>query len=371
MKTFFIIIVAFVTLLNNTVAQQDSLNIKDIEIPTSPAFVLLDQAPSSIERPNTTKAFTASVLNSFSEANGFPKNYAVEFTPFWFVKQKKMDALKYLGYNSKSDRMNPFSALKKATISLAFVNTTDTLTKKPISNVAFGIRTNLLKFYKNGYKDNLSKANIIVYKKLRGVASALQIAGATPKLKVSDTAKYNSIVKKTLAILEKDSIPELMKLVAEKPLFAIDGAVAYNTFFLNNDFSTNRFGRFGAWLTADLAIKINNENTNYFHLYLVGRYLADGMMKDKLGEYQRQEFKDFGGKLELEFKRFSLAYEYINRTDKANTNNYRSTGQFRYMVAENIYITGAFGKNFGKTNNLATFLGVNWGLTTGNEKLKL
>ncbi len=53
----------------------------DLKAPTSPAFVILDAAPSKVERPQSVKPLVLSALSAAGE--GFPKNYAVEFSPYW------------------------------------------------------------------------------------------------------------------------------------------------------------------------------------------------------------------------------------------------------------------------------------------------
>lgn len=353
---------------NIAFAQNDTLILKDLELPTSPGFILLDQAPTSIERPNTTRAFTLSVLNSFAQSNGFPKNYAVELTPYWFLRFKNMNALSYVGF--KDEKARPFSCLKMISLSVAYINSNDSLTNKPINNVAFGARTTILKVYPKGYKNKLLSAISNTEYDLEKLKKDLIKAGATDSLRLVNKKLYEEIKAPLLKTYSEKTLNALGDTLKIKPLFSIDGAIAYNTFFINNDFSTNQFGRFGAWTTLNLAINLNKDNTNYFNLYTVGRYLSDGTSKSSSGEYQVENFIDFGGKLEFEFDKFSLGYEYIYRTnDKNNTN--RSTGLLKYKLAENMFLTGAFGKNFGDSNNLVSLLGINWGLSTGNEKAKV
>ena len=47
-------------------------------IPSSPGFVLLDKAPSSIDKPQNPKAFGISLLNLWQGG-------AVDFTPYWII----------------------------------------------------------------------------------------------------------------------------------------------------------------------------------------------------------------------------------------------------------------------------------------------
>jgi|RhiMethySRZTD1v2_1073278.scaffolds.fasta_scaffold135870_2 hypothetical protein len=66
----------------NVFAQDAELpELDDLKAPTSPAFVILDAAPSKVERPQAVKPLVLSALSAAGE--GFPKNYAVEFSPYW------------------------------------------------------------------------------------------------------------------------------------------------------------------------------------------------------------------------------------------------------------------------------------------------
>jgi hypothetical protein len=348
----------------------DTLTLKDLDIPNSPGFILLDQAPTSIERPNTSRAFALSAINSFGESTGFPKNYAVEFTPFWFLKLPRMSVLKYAGYSN--NKLQPFSSLKMVSLSMAYVNRTDSTTNKPINNVAFGARTTLLKIYSKNHKKNVYDANQIAIDKLKKIDLLLNREGATPQLRIENLTKYAEIEKRVLESISKnDSLSPITEVLKVKPLFALDAAIAYNMFFTNNDFYTNRFGRFGAWVTLNYSQSLNKDNSNYLNFYAVGRYLSDGTIKNNQDKYEIQEFLDFGGKIELEFKKLSWGFEYIFRANE-KSKTYRSTGLLKYKISDSIYLTGAFGKNFGNANNLVSLLGINWGIgTTGNEKVKI
>lgn len=367
MKLFFLI---FLFLSGICSAQNsDSLTLNELEIPNAPGFILLDEAPTSIERPNSVKAFTVGIFNSFGQSNGFPKNYALEITPFWFFKHgKNMSALRYLGVQ----KGNFSSAIKTVSLSLAYINKTDTLTNKPVNNIAVGARFNLFKIYSKKQRADILDAYKLSVHRLQGLNALLDQAGATPTLLVTEPDKYNAIVREVMALIaKKDSVSALKNAVNVRPLVALDGALAYSTVFSNNDYSTHSFGRFGSWLTLNFAFELNKkqiEKQHYFNLYLVSRYLTEGMSRNSLGEIRKTNFFDYGGKLEFEFKKLSLGYELIARTSKYR-NTYRSTGNIRFKIQDNLYITGAFGRNFGDANNLVSLLGINWGLMTGNEKL--
>jgi hypothetical protein len=57
-------------------------SIDDLKAPASPAFVVLDVAPTKVERPQAVRPLVLSALAAAGD-NGLPSNYAVEFAPYW------------------------------------------------------------------------------------------------------------------------------------------------------------------------------------------------------------------------------------------------------------------------------------------------
>jgi hypothetical protein len=361
--------------------KSDTLSLKDLEIPGSPGFILLDKTPTSIERPNSSKAFVLSALNSFTDNHGLPQNYAVEFTPFWFFKHPNMTSYKYMGYNKASNKQNALKDFKKMSFSLAFVSTTDSTTKNQINNVALGMRTTILSVRSKQDIKDFETANLKVVTYLRHLNDRLNEAGIFYPIPADTSAKW--LLKKkeyddrVFAFLTQEEIArkndknELAEILKRRALFAVDGALGYNHFFPDNNYSSGHFGRFGAWLTMNYSQILDKKSSdkNYLNIYAIGRYLSDGtkMEDDK---YVVQNFYDFGGKIELEFRKISVAYEYIHRIND-NTNTFRSNGILKYKLTDQLFLTGAFGKNFGNNNNLISILGLNWGLSSGNEQAKI
>ena len=372
MKAVIAITVISLCSMSNVLAQtEDTLSLKDLEIPNSPGFILLDKAPSTIERPNSSKAFMLSVINSFEAGSTIPKNYAVDFTPFWFFKHPAMSSYKYAGYNAEKDKQMVFGHIKKVSVSFAFVTTTDTLTNIPVNNLSLGLRTNLMTIRSKADITDLKAANAKVVKYLRDMDTRLNEAGIVFNPATMSREEYDKKVNDFLAKEAKarsEDKSELAEILKRRPVFAVDGAVGYNNFFLNNNFSNSHFGRFGAWLTLNYSQVLDkkNKDKNYFNVYALGRYIADGTVF-KNDQYNIQNFYDCGGKIELEFKKISLAYEYIYRVND-NTSTFRSNGLLKYKISDQLVLTGAFGKNFGDTHNLISLLGINWGLSSGSEK---
>lgn len=347
---------------------KENITLKDLEVPEAPAMTLLDEAPSIVNRPNSPRAFVLSVINSFQgDYSGLPKNYALELTPFWFFSHKKMNFFRYAGLTEHG--MNPFAGIKMASLSMAYVSKTDKEDQPPTSNISIGIRSTLIRFYRSTYYQELLDANLYAVGRLKRLETAQEEAGATPDLLFSDPKRYHQIVKRVIDSVENnDSLITMLEKLKEKPIFAIDGAVAYNAYFSDNNFSSKQSGRFGAWLTLNYSYRFSKNSTNYLNIYGVGRYISDNTNVDEDMVGDRTDYFDFGGKFELEFDKLTIAYEFIHRINDAG-DSYRSAGLLKYKINDNIYLTGAFGRNFGETENLITLLGINWGIgTTGNEK---
>lgn len=369
----FIILASYADVLAQQQTVKQDIAIKNMDLPNAPAFSILDATPSLIERPKATKAFALSVLNSVAESTGFPKSYAVELTPFWMIKNRNMNALKYWGVNRTKENQNvnqPFANVKQSTISFSWVSQGDTAKKNFKQHISWGIRVPLIQVRKKTQRDSLFNAYNLGVVSLR--ANIDDLAKITSKyfdkLITGDSTEYK---KETEAYYKNLKMPtyltrQIESLLARKPVFAVDFAFAHNITFDNPSYSSNRLGRMGAWLTLCYANQLNKtERPNYFNVYGIGRYLLDNNTIGTDGKLRKQQLIDIGAKAEFEFEDFSFAMEYLNRTnvDNALLNSDRLTGIIRYKINESLSMTGSFGQNFGKVNNLISFVGINWGIS--------
>ena len=152
MKNVLILIFTFLTF--GLLAQENpgEISLNNLDVPDSPAFILLDEAPSTIQRPNSSRAFGLSLLQDVA-TDGVLSDIAVEVTPFWMMKHPKMNALRFYGVDDNL-KQNPFSKLRLATVSAAYMRDSDS-----VVNVAIGARTTVFELkrqsdvldYKNMY----------------------------------------------------------------------------------------------------------------------------------------------------------------------------------------------------------------------------
>lgn len=388
-----------------------AIKLKDLQVPNSPAFILLDVAPTSIEEPSTAKAFSTSILNAISENNGIPQNYGVEFTPFWFIKHPTFTSFKYFGISPDGKNRRVFAGLRMTAVSFALINnqtSKDTLLSKT-SNLSLGLRSTILKVISHVDLRDIVKFNDSLIHQLRKANIERAFIGIKIKQAKKDSVQLNNELtiendpakrilllveiqncEKTLTSLEEtykkllnntSQDPEIIKIeslirdiLARKPIFTMDGALALNWAFENNNFKSNYLDRFGGWLTMVLSLPLQNQSSsiknNYLNLYAVERYLS-GQTLGEINPMVRQDVIDSGGKLEIEIDRFSISGEYIYRLNLSNSsdNTFRATGMIKFKIVESLYISGAFGKNFGETNNLTAQFGINWGFGSGLESV--
>jgi hypothetical protein len=324
-------------------------SMQDLAIPTAPAVILLDDAATNVETPQNVKALTTSLLNGLGE------NISVEVTPYFFVEKNK----NYYNYNNfyvagegaarRLEYRGFFSGnvWSNLSVSLASVH------KDSVRHLALGVRMNLIRLASKRYKEEFIAANLLFEGKIRQMELDLdpdELAKSEP---------YKKLLREYDAALDS--------LESKKPLFAVDAAAAYSHFFDNTTYSEGRTGKVAAWMTVSLNMPLEQdikEHNNYISLYAMGRYLHDQTVYDAASSaFTGKDYFDVGGKAELNLDHFSVGYEYLRRDGK---DNYRSVGTIAFTLFDQLRLSGGFGKNFERTDDLVTFLGISWGFDFRN-----
>ncbi|MEP7239039.1 MAG: hypothetical protein ABI685_14265 [Ferruginibacter sp.] len=380
-------IIGFIVILfsvHYSMAQKvnNSVSLKDLAVPNSPAFIITDITPSLIQTPNTPKSFVLGLAQSFQQSSdGFPQNYSAEFAPYWWLKPQNRNVYTMVGLKTVMDANkqvisikggDPFSGLKFTSFSLAFLNkdmVPDTI-KVNQKIFSIGVRTTVLKYYMKSHAENLknkiSEWHEAAQKELEIYQEA--ITRADPK-KQAEMLKQLANFKPSGTSTE---LKEINDIINEKPIFSLDVAGAYAIYGIGD--SAWKSGRSGIWTTLSsyipLALGGEKINKNYFNLNFSLRYLFDNYHKDAKGIISKNRSIDLGGKIAIELDKFSIGIESLYRFNNgvANSQN-RTVGIINYKVADNIYITGAFGKNFENPNKLISLFGINWGF--GSETVNL
>ncbi|WP_426476209.1 hypothetical protein ACP3T3_12630 [Chryseobacterium sp. CBSDS_008] len=385
-----------------------SAELNKLELSNAPSVMLLGLASSDLETPKSKKAFMTSIVNSFSESDGLPNAYAVELTPTHLFPLTEMDALKYAGINSikKPDntyeyKNNIFSEAKNVSFSLAFLRNykiENLDTENP--SASFSLRTTVLKVRNKKNIDAIANSNNNISRELTDIQREFE---QSPQFKeiitsnISPSEKEEKLEKaqdEFVTDYYKTETEKYKKYLDEKPAFQLDVASAYSTFFLDNQFKNNQFGKLGFWMTMSSGINLERQNPSSaedqnkvkskvtiketstdtsktekrLNFYAVARYMQDKTVYDVANGFSKTNNYDFGGKIELVYNRFSIGYEFIYRSSDLD-NTYRSNGIINYKVSDSVYINAAFGKNYGDKDNLISFLGLNLGLDSKRRTL--
>ncbi|WP_417369421.1 hypothetical protein [Gelidibacter japonicus] len=364
-----------VLLTSILVAQSDTnptAGLKNLASPNSPAFVLMDIAPSNIIVPDNIQAFSIQTISAFSgnSKDGLGNNnYAVEFQPYWYVKREKMNFFKYNNLISDKPegenvsindytRYNVFGdAWKKASVSLALMDGTFNVFQVPQSYVSVGARTRLLSVKTRNQIDEI-KSQYTSYEQFMSSPEVIAIF-ANPSLSLSEINTAITSLEGYQAIVQN-----FEQSLGRKPFFALDVAVAYSHFMGDKSQDMDdAFGRLGFWATGDLAFYTPTiGKQSHVHVYGVFRYLRDGLNIDPdSGDLRIENATDYGAKIALELDKLSFGYEYITR-DSENNNEERSIGSIRYKISEAFTINGGFGKNFRSAGSTVALFGIQWGL---------
>lgn len=364
MKNAFLLLLALFSFV--AVQGQNPITFDRASIPNAPAFVLLDKAPSIIERPDSPKAFGIQLLQDFED--GVLDNIALEFTPFWYTKPKALTALKMRGIERIEqaagvyyNKQNYFSGLRFANISVAYSSGMDS-----IQNIAIGARATIFEYKHpedikrlidaNAYNERILKEKLLLFNEFMALPGKSELA-------TSNKPQFEKELQAYIEAKNLSSAKEVYDALAIKPVFALDGAIAYNARYINDRYQSAANNRFGVWLTAAYAQPMGRGTygDNYINIYGFFRYLNDEINTTTFNAV------DVGLKAELEFDRLSFGYEYISRS--GDLDSFRSSGSLVYKLTPNLYLSGAFGNNFGNTNDLISLLGIRWGLNNKEQTL--
>lgn len=363
-------------------SQENTSALSNLTTPTSPAFIITDITPTLVQSPTTPKSFVLGIAQSLAESSAaFPDNYSAMITPYWWIKSEGRNVYSFLGLDQPGDfekGQNPLSGLKFSTLSVAFINKDLIPDEATSSQKAFSIggRSTILQVRAaENVKDlyaKLAEWHSATQAELSSNADVIaRIARLDP-----DDADYKTKRIKILTDYQETITPTILKslneLIAVKPIFSWDISAGMAMYGIND--KEVKTGRTGVWSTVSTYIPLSGKNVknhkNYFNLHASIRYLRDNYQKNDLGLIEKGSNFDYGGKAGFVLNQLSLGVESIYRSNNkiANPGN-RTVGSISVKVANNIFVNGTFGKDFGGPNKLISVFGLNWGF--GEEQVSL
>jgi hypothetical protein len=372
LSSLFLLIVIGISAQDNKV----EVELKDLVVPSTPAFSLLDFNPKTIERPGTIKALGLNLVNETGKSLGIPKNFGLEFAPYWFFKNANMDIYNYNGIKQKEDGsmagQNIFSGLKSTSLSLGSVfKDSSKALPVDVNYFAFGVRSNIISIRHKKVLDSIYQRVININRALSTALGNIDCSNFEP----GSLEYLQCLGNKLTEMIKKDDVlkkfrEEYVKLTEIRPLFSVDLALSSSIAFGNNSFSNSKSYRSGGWLTLAFCKPLTKngdidkllKNKNYINAYAMLRLMSENSTAD-FKTFNKQHFFDAGGRLEFEFNKFALSLESLHRSKRNSKllNANRTVGIIQYRLTENFYFLGTFGKSFEKVKNLVALFGLNFG----------
>jgi hypothetical protein len=316
-KVLAILMLLFLNLYHVSLAQKSSeeVTFENLETPSSPGFILLDKAPTSIEKPTTPQGFGLGLLGFFQGTGG-----AMEFAPFWLTTHPMLSAEKMY--------TNKIPVLYNLSVSVASTKIDE------INYLAGGLRTRLFQNY-----------------------NSAQIAALN--------AKKQEIVDALSDTLDLEKIEKLRQEYMgfiEKPVFTIDFAAALGGGSQSNSFKYLKLNRWAGWLSFHWQPKDED-----FYFSALTRYINN----EQFEEYTaKADLLDLGVRFNYDISKLTISLEYLHRLNltQEDFNDNRIALAGNYRISDKLFITSTFGKNFSEVDNIIALAGINIGFSKSKVK---
>jgi hypothetical protein len=325
-----------------------NVTINELVAPFAPALTLLDKAPTSIERPETPKAFAVNLLNKISEAGGFPRDYALQVAPYWLKSHPDLSFASYQAPNFRQTLARTF-AVSIATGPLKAVSGAE-----PGTQISLGASTQVI----GGRANPALPRAVEDLEKVMDVYLDL-LAGKPTERQLADAEK--AITAQALKI---------QKLDAQRVGFLLTIAGGQVWDVTGDDVRNTRTGRRGFWMTPAYRFIARCDTECAAAVDLIG---VLRILKDE----GRDAMTDVGGRLVWKpTRQFNVSVEAVRRrvpgrNDDPVQTSTRATGMLEYRITEDFALYGTFGQDFKKATGvkpLVSLVGLNVGF--GNVKVK-
>lgn len=343
------------------------LEIGSLSIPDSPAFEVLGVSPSSVSRPGSARELAASLFSSsLKQDSTFPRNLAVEFSPYWWSYHPD---LTWDTYNSEKENIGN-NILQTFTASLATSKTTSTINgiEEDGTGAGLGFRASLL-------KGRPSKKGQLAYDAVKKVmqdnVDAI-IPDDIESLPKDDNG--NRIID-----LEKIADPEAFKKIQvaldnfrkanlNRVGLRLEIASAFSIDFPQDKSTEGKMKSAGAWLTTTYRTD-EGSFLDHFDFLGVFRYLSHNADAGSVPTY------DVGGRIIWISANDNLplsasaeyVYRFVSRSDLTNTKKIAFIAEYRVDKTWSLFASlgQTFDPNFEGKEKFVSLFGVNFGYGKG------
>jgi hypothetical protein len=362
-----------------------------LNIPSTPAFSILDFEPSAVMRPTTAKGLASDVLNSFDKDGKLLMNLGLEVTPYWLKSHPDLTRKKYLNPTVGQAFKQTFT-LSAATVKdsstgnnklgagfkfrLADGRPTDELEAADKQLIAHGTILNHINVIRTTLEDDDTKAKVIeaILENLRGdnidnqIIQSIKTKSEALSADFGETKKdLQAFLEKLIEILDEEALElkqKVSELVYDRKGFILEfaSATGYNS-------TDQKLDRLGFWGNASYFVSPNDFFT------LTGRYLRQNndtsVTNIDIGLGFLKKNQKYNISIEGMFRWYraeipdlSSGGQPITRLDKDFT--YRLAVQGSYIISKDISINISIGKDFDSPfiskSGVFSILGLNYSL---------
>lgn len=357
--------------MHHLYAQEYETNLDLLAAPASPSLILLDKQPSEIELPSNPTDIMVSLQNASNNYSALPKNYSLEFAPFWIFTAKN------ISYSDLTDTTGNFKKTFTQSFLLSIAVSSDEDDASNKTQLALGIKFSLLRGNKiNSEFIEANKNRIQILSEINDEASLNEnvtaIHSKYKNLILADTldnAGHYAVleeieineVKNNMLLEKNDKLRQheraLKKLSATKLKrtgWFLDCAGGFVTDFPGGIFENAMVPKLGAWITFG-----NEGKKNFATLVLVRSiYTADETYITREKKFTRANLfhTDGGLRLILAKNKFSFSLEGLARITTGaddilseNKSAWKIMFNTNYDLGNNKILTFSLGRDFEST----------------------
>ncbi len=320
-----------------------------------PGFILLEDAPASIERPTSATDLLLTVVNRTDDLTKLPEGFALEVAPYWLVAGSD------LTYDEYANPQNIGLSILQ-TLSLSVATSADI----PAS-LAPGVRFSILRGQIDKQFDNYVKRLDEIYEKLDNVL--IEFSQEYMKRHVTD-GQILELKKQLREAEDKQTIAPLIETLIGQREAALKQEVEdeVRTKLLGDletikqEISQLRIKRIGAKLDVAASMVIDFQDRSFEDPEITrwGGWMNGGYEWRKWGllgvvsaiieeiDLSNDISLDFGARafLNIENLPFAVSAEGVARRRDQNDWDWRLAFLFDYIVAKNTTVSFTFGRDF-------------------------
>jgi hypothetical protein len=343
-------VLLFSSLASAATEAQTPVTVDDLTAPMTPAFVVLDIAPASVERPETPKAFTVAILAKLASTSGVPQNYAIDVAPYWLGSHPGLTFHQYQHPNVWRSLVQTFAvSIGTAPLPGATAAADPTGTR-----LGVGVRTSVLNGRPNPAIEKL-------------VATLHDVDD-----EILNLLNANRAVSAQLRTTAREAAAAIQAADAERIGWFVRVAAGQAWAFPNDDVKLRVDERLAVWVTPSyrfLACRSSDGCESMFEITGVARGVREQRHDwgfDYGGRFLWRPTRAFDASIESVGRRAPRGTEIVADASGRTTTN-RVAGILEYRIRQDLVVYASFGRDFttrAGVRPLVSFLGMNVGLGT-------